>query len=816
MLGGATVKLQIWDTSGQERFRTITSSYYRGAHGIMVVYDVTDQASFNNVKQWLQEIDRYACENVHKIIIGNKCDLVDQKAVDFAEASAFGDQLGIPVVETSAKTAAGVEDAFITLAKAVAESVAGVSGDAKVLSSSVPPPPLKKPVVHNDSDNSDEESFSEEDMRKGMAELAKDSKKKAMEKGTKKDKKVGRRVVATKADVNVFRLDLTSLSLPSPLTTGDPVRCRGCGCMLNLYSQVTEKPSRDGVNDNPLELAPPIHSKFEMALAADGFKSARDGNTFWECEFCNYVNAIDLVPEELEQMKQSASVDYLVKQPDVQVGNSSSAADDNAPVAIFCIDVSGSMCVTSEVQGKVQMRGAEARDRINSELQRTQGEGGHQYYPGQKQNVTHVSRLQCVQAAVSQQIEQLFARAPNTKVGLVTFSDEVKILGDGTMDVNITGDRLSSFADLKEIAGNIRIARPVSKSKDDLLKKLWALEEGGQTALGPALCVSVFLAASSHGSSVLLATDGLANKGVGTLEDQVDETSAQLFYTEMGEQARLHGVTVSIVSLIGAECRLEALTAVTEASRGTVDRVAATQLQKELSSVMAKPVVATGALSLVCLHRGLHFKGHFDDELEKRNWLVQDLGTVHQQDECTFSYGFRPKNQADLSNLTHLPFQVQVLFRRLDGTEVLRVATARIQLTANREEAEKHANVTVVATHAAQKAAAKAKKGDYAEAQKEIRAAQRFLARANVDEEKLSKWSRNVDAMDEVLREDEAAAAADVNNNNNNDNMAAPPPAPGRAPIGSSIARKAKPKAKSDRTANNISKFAQANEQDLF
>ncbi|EEB90600.1 hypothetical protein MPER_11169 [Moniliophthora perniciosa FA553] len=67
-LEGKTVKLQIWDTAGQERFRTITSSYYRGAHGIIVVYDVTDNDTFTNVKQWLQEIDRYASGRATRIV----------------------------------------------------------------------------------------------------------------------------------------------------------------------------------------------------------------------------------------------------------------------------------------------------------------------------------------------------------------------------------------------------------------------------------------------------------------------------------------------------------------------------------------------------------------------------------------------------------------------------------------------------------------------------------------------------------------------------------------------------------------------------
>jgi small GTP-binding protein len=78
-----------WDTAGQERFRTITSSYYRGAHGICVVYDVTDMDSFNNVKQWLQEIDRYATEGVNKLLVGNKSDMADKKVVEYSVAKVF-------------------------------------------------------------------------------------------------------------------------------------------------------------------------------------------------------------------------------------------------------------------------------------------------------------------------------------------------------------------------------------------------------------------------------------------------------------------------------------------------------------------------------------------------------------------------------------------------------------------------------------------------------------------------------------------------------------------------------------------------------
>jgi Ras-related protein Rab-1A len=111
-----TVKLQIWDTAGQERFRTITSAYYRGADGIIMVYDVTSTESFEHVNDWLKEVNRYAAEGTVKLLVGNKSDRTADKVVAEEQAKEFADELGIAFLETSAKSAKNVEEAFLTMA----------------------------------------------------------------------------------------------------------------------------------------------------------------------------------------------------------------------------------------------------------------------------------------------------------------------------------------------------------------------------------------------------------------------------------------------------------------------------------------------------------------------------------------------------------------------------------------------------------------------------------------------------------------------------------------------------------------------------
>jgi len=109
---GKKVKLSIWDTAGQERFRTITSSYYRGAQGIILVYDVANRESFEALPRWYSELETYVSSSVVKILVGNKVDKEFSRQVSTAQGQQFADRMKSLFIETSAKTAMNVKDAF--------------------------------------------------------------------------------------------------------------------------------------------------------------------------------------------------------------------------------------------------------------------------------------------------------------------------------------------------------------------------------------------------------------------------------------------------------------------------------------------------------------------------------------------------------------------------------------------------------------------------------------------------------------------------------------------------------------------------------
>lgn len=114
---GKKIKLQVWDTAGQERFRTITTAYYRGAMGIMLVYDVSNLKSFENISNWIRNIEIHATQDVELMILGNKCDISDKRQVSKERGEQLALQHSIKFFETSAKAAINIEEAFVTLAR---------------------------------------------------------------------------------------------------------------------------------------------------------------------------------------------------------------------------------------------------------------------------------------------------------------------------------------------------------------------------------------------------------------------------------------------------------------------------------------------------------------------------------------------------------------------------------------------------------------------------------------------------------------------------------------------------------------------------
>ncbi|KAM9001829.1 ras-related protein Rab-13 isoform X1 [Sarcophilus harrisii] len=114
---GKKIKLQVWDTAGQERFKTITTAYYRGAMGIILVYDITDEKSFENIQNWMKSIKENASAGVERLLLGNKCDMEVKRKVQREQAEKLAREHGIRFFETSAKSSLNVDEAFSSLAR---------------------------------------------------------------------------------------------------------------------------------------------------------------------------------------------------------------------------------------------------------------------------------------------------------------------------------------------------------------------------------------------------------------------------------------------------------------------------------------------------------------------------------------------------------------------------------------------------------------------------------------------------------------------------------------------------------------------------
>ncbi|XP_053298967.1 ras-related protein Rab-26 [Pleuronectes platessa] len=116
-IDGVKVKLQIWDTAGQERFRSVTHAYYRDANALLLLYDVTNKTSFDNIQAWLTEIHEYAQQDVVLMLLGNKADATHNRVVKREDGERLAKEFGVPFMETSARSGLNVELAFTAVAR---------------------------------------------------------------------------------------------------------------------------------------------------------------------------------------------------------------------------------------------------------------------------------------------------------------------------------------------------------------------------------------------------------------------------------------------------------------------------------------------------------------------------------------------------------------------------------------------------------------------------------------------------------------------------------------------------------------------------
>ena len=132
---GKQVKIQLWDTAGQERFRTIAKSYYKGAHGIILIYDVTVKKTYENIRKWLNEIKNESSRRISIILVGNKIDCEEKREVTTEEGKRLADSNELPFYEASAKDSINVDECFQDLIEKIHENYLNINLNSEKLNS---------------------------------------------------------------------------------------------------------------------------------------------------------------------------------------------------------------------------------------------------------------------------------------------------------------------------------------------------------------------------------------------------------------------------------------------------------------------------------------------------------------------------------------------------------------------------------------------------------------------------------------------------------------------------------------------------------
>jgi len=538
-------------------------------------------------------------------------------------------------------------------------------------------------------------------------------------------------------DTNVISVRFNTMKeAEENMQMGDAYFCKQCRSCLSSNSHVLSKAEyseKYKVNEQaPLQQKNNMEEEKEEQKVNDGpVQGKQDGITtvitdtdkIWICEFCGVHNVLNNI--DLEEVPKTDDVIYLIKSAESIHKHPTDLTSDITN--IFCIDNSGSMSVTSEVKGKHDIKhglSAEEYEMLKQFIEY----GADQYLPNQKKDTTFITRKQCVLAAIENQLLEMKSEFPKRRVGLVTFDNEVNIVGDGKqVPETVTGDKLYNYDVLQQIGqenGQKLISTTVKDSAETLIKKFEQLKESGKTALGPALLISIGLATKGkQGSKVILCTDGLANIGLGEMDTPEGLAKADEFFTRLAHLAKESGISISVISIKGEGCKLDIIGKLADMTSGSLTRVDPEQITSQFANIMKEEVLGTQVDLKLRLHNGLRFRKEAEENLKERQGLFQkNVGNVTAKTELTFEYELRPDEElmefgVDLAKLETVPFQAQIIYTSTNGDRLMRVITKKLKTTQNQQEAEADIKLNVMATRALQNQAQYAAEGLYDESE---------------------------------------------------------------------------------------------------
>ncbi|KAM6897918.1 circularly permutated Ras protein 1-like [Xenentodon cancila] len=439
-------------------------------------------------------------------------------------------------------------------------------------------------------------------------------------------------------------------------------------------------------------------------------------NVVTVCYFCKSLDSTSSpsVPEPLNGVEDGL---FLLK-------------SDNRPMCaadaqlLFCIDVSGSMSVTSQVL--------------------------------EEGRVVHKSRLQFVQDAVLRCVQGLSEQQGNIRVGLITFNHEVTVHGyENFPSLLLSGAELIESHYLKAAGASLPSAPPLSQTKECLQRQVLGLSANGATALGPAALLAIAMASRQSGSKVIICTDGKANTELGNLEEEDNDArtllSSTVFYQELGEYAADQGVTVSVMSIEGTDCRLDELGRLADRTGGKVVIASPSRLHPEFEQIIQNRTIATHCAVTLLLPKSLCVKG----EREAGHKGTREVGNVNPDTEITFQFGAGEENTEVPAPApdSHVSIQLQIRYTQRNGQMMLRVLTADRDVTYDSSAALSSLSLAIIQLNSSQASAALAIRGRFLNAMREGEMQLKLIERAiehnrsAEDEDTFQEWVKTMEPI---------------------------------------------------------------------